>query len=117
VLQGNLRRIDTLGRLGGEEFAVLLPATTLAGAAELAERLRLAVQESPAVIAAQGGRPATEVAFTISVGVAALDPRQPRTEQVLKHADVAMYEAKSTGRNKVCVSPPAAAAPVQTATS
>lgn len=108
VLQGNLRRIDTLGRLGGEEFAVLLPATTLDGAAELAERLRVAVEESPAVILGQNGGPISQIAFTISVGVAALDTVHTRTEQVLKLADVAMYEAKSTGRNRVCVSPLAA---------
>jgi diguanylate cyclase (GGDEF)-like protein len=103
VLQSNLRRIDTLGRLGGEEFAVLLPSTTLEGAVELAERLRLAVQESPALRPGVGNAAPQPVSFTISVGVAAVDPSRDSADRLLKRADVAMYESKTTGRNKVCV--------------
>ncbi len=104
VLQNSLRRIDTLGRLGGEEFAVLLPETTLDGAVELANRLRLSVQDSPAaVINPTEGLPPATIPFTISLGVATLAASDSQVNSVLKRADMAMYQAKTTGRNKVCV--------------
>lgn len=102
VLQTGLRRLDLLARLGGEEFAVLLPATQMPGALELAERLRLAVEKNPAVLRDQSGQPIKTVAFTISIGVAVLDVDAPSADDVLKRADHAMYQAKSTGRNRVC---------------
>lgn len=102
VLQAGLRRVDMLGRLGGEEFAILLPATGLAGAMELAERLRLAVEQTPAPLPASDGR---VVAYTISIGVALLDSQTNSANDVLKRADHAMYQAKATGRNRVCAEP------------
>jgi diguanylate cyclase (GGDEF)-like protein/PAS domain S-box-containing protein len=102
VLQAGLRRLDMLARLGGEEFAVLLPATQMPGALELAERLRLAVEKNPAVLRDQMGQPGKTVAYTISIGVAVLDANAPSADDVLKRADHAMYQAKSTGRNRVC---------------
>jgi diguanylate cyclase (GGDEF)-like protein len=105
VLQHSLRNIDILGRVGGEEFAILLPETTLEGARETAERLRVAVQDNPAVrVSPDGQAPLAAIPFTISLGVAAFDPEQTHTDELLKRADVAMYQAKATGRNKVCVS-------------
>ena len=102
VLQAGLRRLDMLARLGGEEFAVLLPATQLTGALELAERMRLAVEKNPAVLRDQMGQPGKTVVYTISIGVAVLDANAPSADDVLKRADHAMYQAKSTGRNRVC---------------
>lgn len=102
VLQAALRRPDTLARLGGEEFAVLLPATQLPGALELAERLRVAVETTPATLRDQPGQ---TVVYTISIGVALLGPHAPSADDVLKRADRAMYQAKSTGRNRVCAEP------------
>lgn len=105
VLQHSLRNIDILGRVGGEEFAILLPETTLEGARETAERLRVAVQDNPAVrVSPDGQAPLAAIPFTISLGVAAFDPEQTHTDELLKRADVAMYQAKAAGRNKVCVS-------------
>ena len=103
VLQAGLRRLDTLGRLGGEEFAVLVPATQLGGAMELAERLRLAVAQTAAPVRGNGGTPS--VAYTISIGVALLGQGANGPDDVLKRADRAMYEAKTSGRNRVCAEP------------
>gem|GEM_PF-5828134 len=115
TLQAVLRRLDLLGRLGGEEFAVLLPATGLQGASELAERLRLAIEKNPAPLqrAVQWTDPQSpqqttqhraqqSVAYTISIGVAVLGPEAADPDEALTRADHAMYRAKTTGRNRVC---------------
>ncbi|MBI5069126.1 MAG: diguanylate cyclase [Deltaproteobacteria bacterium] len=91
----SLRRIDLFGRLGGEEFAILLPGTDGAGARLLAERFRHAVADAPA----QTGRGA--IAVTVSIGIAELDPGDPDPDGVLARADAALYRAKQAGRNRV----------------
>lgn len=96
-----LREIDILGRIGGEEFAILLPQTTSEQALEVAERLRLAVAAA-AVPLAQGD----SVHFTISLGVASLAATDATVEDLLKRADTAMYTAKNTGRYRVCCEAP-----------
>ena len=90
-----LRKIDLLGRLGGEEFAALLPGTTMTGAYPLAERLRCTVMESPA--ATLSG----PVPFTISIGVALFEETDPDANAILIRADRALYRAKHQGRNRV----------------
>jgi diguanylate cyclase (GGDEF)-like protein len=89
----NMRATDVIGRLGGEEFAAILPASaTEAGA--VAERLREAFQQTGAAIAGH------EVGATVSAGVAsALAPVDVST--LLARADVALYRAKNAGRNRV----------------
>lgn len=99
-----LRRSDHLGRLGGEEFAVLLPDTDLEGASATAEMLCKSVAMHPAMTLAGS------VSVTISVGVAEVDLNDPNPEDALARADVALYQAKAQGRNQVAVSttsPPA----------
>ena len=95
--RATLRDIDTLGRLGGEEFAVLLPETDLAGAADAAERLRAAV--AAAVVE---GAPA-EIQLTASFGVARLPPGPGTLQGMLAAADDALYRAKHEGRDRVVV--------------
>jgi diguanylate cyclase (GGDEF)-like protein len=94
VLYGELRAEDTLGRLGGEEFAVVLPETGIAGAAQVAERLRFAVSEI--VIKTPTG----SLSFTVSIGVAE-GAKEDDFQEILKRADDAMYQAKGQGRNQV----------------
>ncbi|HIL95012.1 MAG TPA: diguanylate cyclase [Pseudomonadales bacterium] len=94
VMDGELRAEDMLGRLGGEEFAVILPETGKAGASNVAERLRIAV--SDIVIKAPTG----SLSFTISIGVAESD-KQDDFQRILKRADDALYRAKRQGRNQV----------------
>jgi diguanylate cyclase (GGDEF)-like protein len=93
--RGPLRGSDLMARIGGEEFAVLLPETRPAEAGEIAERLRLAVGAAP--VATQGG----PIAMTISLGGAMLSATGETFEALLKRADVALYEAKRGGRNRV----------------
>lgn len=90
-----LRSSDLLGRLGGEEFALLMPQTTLAGAVELAERVRAAV-ESFAALAGQ-----VKLRFTISIGVEQWRGGDDSVESLVARADQAMYAAKHGGRNRV----------------
>lgn len=94
-MRESLRTIDIIGRLGGEEFAVLLPETELRGALEVAERLRDSVARIN-VERAEG----MPVNFTISIGVASIKD-DTNLDTLLSQADQAMYEAKQTGRNKV----------------
>jgi diguanylate cyclase (GGDEF)-like protein len=90
-----LREADILGRLGGEEFAVLLPETEASAAMDVAERLRRAVETSP--METNGGT----LTITVSIGAACMETATGSVEELLKRADVALYEAKQSGRNKV----------------
>jgi diguanylate cyclase (GGDEF)-like protein/PAS domain S-box-containing protein len=89
------RNCDLVGRLGGEEFAMLLPETPLEQAIEVAERLRLAIMD----IRIQAGDKI--VSYTSSIGVAELAERDRNIEDMLSRADEALYEAKNSGRNRV----------------
>ncbi len=92
--QGTLREHDVMGRLGGEEFALLLPGTDMAGAVQAAERLRQAVE---AAVVANGGEP---FRMTVSIGVVLADPNE-HINAALARADRALYMAKSAGRNQI----------------
>ena len=90
-----LREVDDIGRVGGEEFAVLMPDTRLTGAIEVAERLRCAVERL--AVSTQGGN----VSVTISIGVAETAKGDMSVRELLRAADKALYAAKRDGRNKV----------------
>ncbi|RMD81388.1 MAG: GGDEF domain-containing protein, partial [Lentisphaerae bacterium] len=97
TLTQHVREQDMLARIGGEEFAVLLPYTDLRGAIEMAERLR------EAIAAARLAQPdAASVSVTVSLGVAIGRDEDTRLEDMLSRADKAMYEAKQRGRDQVC---------------
>lgn len=96
VCQETLREEDTVGRLGGEEFAVLLPETGSKKAFEVAERLCRAVAD--AEVPLDGNPP---IRFTTSIGAATLAHEDFSIGAVLGRADQALYEAKSGGRNRV----------------
>lgn len=95
LLSGCIRESDTLGRYGGEEFAVLLPHTKLDGALILAERLRKCVAAQPVAFGDHN------IPVTISVGVAEIRPDTPSYEQLIQDADTALYQSKESGRNRV----------------
>jgi diguanylate cyclase (GGDEF)-like protein len=99
TLRDQVREFDIVCRFGGEEFLVLLPGTDVAEAAHTADRLRQAVAQE--VFRAT----TTEVPLraTISVGVACLRRHAVTLEELLHAADVALYRAKSDGRNRVRV--------------
>ena len=95
AMEGQLRDVDVLGRMGGEEFAVLLPETDLEGGLHVAERLR---------VAADGVRlPLGEgwLRATISLGVASRHDGESVFDHLLGRADRALYDAKQGGRNRV----------------
>lgn len=97
AIGAELRRGDTLGRMGGEEFCVVSPDTDLLGAKKLAERVRAAV--AAVEIDAEG----RTIAVTASVGVAQLQSHDTTPIDVLKRADAALYDAKRNGRDRVSV--------------
>ncbi|MCO4797864.1 MAG: sensor domain-containing diguanylate cyclase [Colwelliaceae bacterium] len=92
-----LRLCDQFGRYGGEEFAAILPETDLVGATDVAERIRKEIEKS--VIKYQD----KTIQISSSVGVATISKNNKRYEDLISNADVALYEAKASGRNKVCV--------------
>ena len=95
LIGGGLRKTDTAARLGGEEFAILMPGTHPMAAGKFAERLRLRVAESAVSVGDQ------QVPITVSIGVSAVLATDADGLDVLKRADEAMYEAKLAGRNRV----------------
>lgn len=95
TLKASLRDIDLIGRLGGEEFGILLPGTDPATGLTVAERLREAVALSP--VRVQN----TRQWITVSIGVTDLDAKDEHIDQALQRADQALYAAKGAGRNGV----------------
>ncbi|HQT27292.1 MAG TPA: sensor domain-containing diguanylate cyclase, partial [Burkholderiales bacterium] len=91
-----MRSIDVAGRIGGEEFAVILPETDMIQALDAAERLRQSV--ASAEMQTEEG---SSFSFTASIGVATLSPEQDDLDSLLGSADQALYEAKRSGRNRV----------------
>jgi diguanylate cyclase (GGDEF)-like protein len=110
-LSGSLRGGDRVGRLGGEEFVVLLPQADADLAQAIAERMRAAVAQAPLPTAAG------PLAVTVSIGLAQLGPQAASVGALLAAADAALYQAKSAGRNRVAVAavPSDAAAPAPAA--
>ncbi|HEY3494693.1 MAG TPA: GGDEF domain-containing protein [Polyangiaceae bacterium] len=96
VLRSRLRPTDLVGRYGGEEFTILLPATDRAGARIAAERVRSAVAETELEL--PDGRRLPQV--TVSLGIAEATP-EIETAELFERADRALYRAKSAGRNRV----------------
>ena len=96
-LRDNIRAGDLACRLGGEEFVVVMPDTTLKSAYLVGERLRQRIAATPFVAGAQR----TPMNVTASIGVAALEFEHDTPELILKRADQALYSAKRDGRNRV----------------
>lgn len=92
------RMTDVAARLGGEEFALLLPETGQPGALQLAQRLRQTIEASET--RAPGGE---VLNVTASVGVATVTRHSKQIEELLQHADTALYAAKDSGRNRICI--------------
>ena len=100
ALRSTIRERDLAARLGGEEFAVLAPATTFKHALVLAERVRAAIEAAHV-----DGQPGLRL--TVSIGVAQAAPKA-KPDQVLRAADHALYAAKGNGRNRVEAAGPVA---------
>ncbi|MDJ0813981.1 MAG: DUF484 family protein [Woeseiaceae bacterium] len=103
-IDAQIRKSDVAARYGGEEFVVLLPDTSIESAVALAERIRAAVSSAPYDM--PGGE---QREITASIGIAGVVPNEDDDdiktlgESLIAHADVALYEAKADGRNRVAV--------------
>jgi two-component system cell cycle response regulator len=91
-----VRSVDLVARLGGEEFVAVMPETNLSGASAVAERLRIAIADEPFTVTASGER----LPVTASIGIATSE-NGDSVETLLKRADDALYIAKNGGRNRV----------------
>ncbi|MBE0493177.1 MAG: diguanylate cyclase [Thiomicrospira sp.] len=97
VLSDSVRKVDVVGRLGGEEFAILLPNTPESEAQLLAERIRHSVENYPADYKGQ------TLPITISIGISSYRSNDQDLDQVIQRADKALYQAKNQGRNRCVV--------------
>jgi diguanylate cyclase (GGDEF)-like protein/PAS domain S-box-containing protein len=111
VLRRSLRRVDLPGRVGGEEFAILLPGSSAEDALAAAERLRRNVENEPALTSFGA------IAFTVSIGVTRFVAGDDSPDQPLLRADRALYRAKAAGRNRVAADFPDSLTPVAEPTS
>jgi two-component system cell cycle response regulator len=92
-----VRGDDVACRTGGEEFVIVLPETSMPAACSIAERLRKTISESPFDL----DLPSGPFQLTVSIGLSSLDAVAETPAQLLKRADIALYEAKRSGRNRV----------------
>lgn len=95
-MRRSLRASDTVGRVGGDEFLALLPQTSVDGAQEAAEKLRLAI-DAPFLL--ESG----EARVGVSIGIAVHGEHGEDSESLQRAADAALYDAKRDGRNRACV--------------
>ena len=98
ILTASAREMDVVGRLGGEEFCVLLPRTDPESARRTAERLRQAIADT------EVGWNQQAIRMTVSIGVAIADDAQEPAQALLDRADRALYQAKRSGRNRTSMS-------------
>ncbi|HKV58650.1 MAG TPA: diguanylate cyclase, partial [Ktedonobacteraceae bacterium] len=103
-LNKTLRLEDFAGRYGGEEFAVILTDVTLAEARQVAERLQHVLADELVYWEADDPAQSTAISITGSIGVALLRTHGNTCETLIEAADAAMYHAKRSGRNRVCIS-------------
>ena len=96
VMRDNVRSMDVVSRWGGEEFVALLPSTAQVGALHVLNRVREAIK-------LENFPQAHDLVVTVSIGVVVIDSVDVGCEEAVKRADEALYEAKETGRNRVCV--------------
>lgn len=101
LLAANLREVDTVARFGGEEFIALLPDTDIAGAQNVAEKLR-SIIDSERFSTAKNKETHK---ITISVGISVYPDDARNLEDLIDHADIALYDAKDSGRNQVICYP------------
>lgn len=98
ILKKQFRAVDMLGRYGGEEFLAVLPGTSVDQAVRIGNRALQAVRK--AVIKVDSNM---ELSVTISGGVSGIRPEDISGEDIIKRSDMALYKAKNSGRNRLCI--------------
>jgi diguanylate cyclase (GGDEF)-like protein len=91
-----MRKSDIFGRLGGEEFMICLPKTTMISALEISERIRMSIDQYTWQFSKEDN-----LNISVSIGVATLE-NDNDLSSLIKRADEQLYQAKASGRNKVC---------------
>jgi diguanylate cyclase (GGDEF)-like protein len=104
AITATVRRRDSVGRFGGEEFVVLLPGLTPPHVHDVAERIRTAISKLT-ITTLNADHEHRINGLTASIGIATYPTSGTSIERLLQTADTAMYRAKATGRNRVCFSP------------
>ncbi len=99
TLNSQMRSNDFVARYGGEEFVAVLPNTTIETAKKIAERILHVIQATTIKIDST-----LEINTTISIGISSRLPEDETYDSIIKRSDNALYEAKRTGRNKICIS-------------
>lgn len=100
LIKSILRDFDICARIGGEEFAILLPETNKDKALEVAERIRVLIENTKI----SPFTPVPQLQITVSIGLSSLSSKKDSIEDLINIADQAMYKAKKKGRNRVCIS-------------
>lgn len=101
IVSDLLRQEDLLCRVGGEEFAVLLPNTAIEQAQQVAERIRASIEEATTLVEYEGTQQALKI--TASLGVTSVRDQEKSLKPALKRADIGLYEAKENGRNQFII--------------
>ncbi len=99
VIQQQIRGVDVAARFGGEEFVVLLPDSGLEAAARVAERIRSGIEHERFTV----NTSVAPIGATVSIGVASYPDHGVSSTEIMHEADLAVYQAKREGRNRVCI--------------
>lgn len=98
IMLKNCRAIDSVARIGGEEFAILLPESTAVEASIALERIRYELEQTPVIISNDHS-----ILVTVSIGVASFISNQSSEDDIMARADRALYAAKAAGRNRIAI--------------
>ncbi|HEU0001978.1 MAG TPA: amino acid permease [Ktedonobacteraceae bacterium] len=102
-LRNGIRLEDFVGRYGGEEFAIILTNTDVLAASQVADRLLIALNSQPCCRETGDTRSLVTIAISGSIGVSVYQLHGTTREELIESADRAMYQAKTNGRNRVCI--------------
>lgn len=103
-ITAHIRQLDIACRYGGEEFAIILPSTTVTTASQVSERIRQSIEQEPFIFTTLAGK--KSIQLTVSIGFSLYYGQLDDSDQrLIERADAELYRAKQSGRNQVCYSP------------